>query len=138
MTVQIGSGKGPYVADLFRAARDSADFRRVLATTEHTQLVVMTLPPGGEIGEEVHLGIDQTLLVVDGSGRAVLDGEPTPIGPGHVVVVPAGTRHNIVADDPLPMHLVTVYGPPDHAPDTVHHTKAEAEADTHDIPPGGS
>jgi mannose-6-phosphate isomerase-like protein (cupin superfamily) len=129
--------EGPYVADGFGVARDNADFRRVLSTTKHTQLVVMTLPPGGEIGEEVHDGNDQTLVIVDGSGRAVLDGEPTPIGPGYVVVVPAGTRHNIVADDVLPMRLLTVYGPPDHQPGTVHHTKADADADEHDVPPGG-
>jgi mannose-6-phosphate isomerase-like protein (cupin superfamily) len=129
--------KGPYVADVFAIARRSADFRQVLATTEHTQLVVMTLPPGGEIGEEVHHGIDQTLLVVAGQGRAVLDGEPSPIGPGHVVVVPAGTRHNIVSGDAEPLRLVTVYGPPDHRPGTVHHTKADADADSGDVPPGG-
>jgi mannose-6-phosphate isomerase-like protein (cupin superfamily) len=127
--------EGPYVADVFGIARDSSDFRRVLATTKHTQLVVMTLPPGGEIGAEVHDGIDQTLLIVDGTGRAVLDGEPTPIGPGHAVVVPAGTRHNVIADDVLPMRLVTVYGPPDHAPGTVHHSKADADADERDTPP---
>jgi mannose-6-phosphate isomerase-like protein (cupin superfamily) len=127
-----------YVADLFGVARDSTDFRRVLATTKHSQLVVMTLPPGGEIGAEVHEGIDQTLLVIDGTGRAVLEGEPTPLGPGHVVVVPAGTRHNVVADDARPLRLATVYGPPDHAPDTVHHTKADADADEHDVPPDGA
>jgi mannose-6-phosphate isomerase-like protein (cupin superfamily) len=129
--------EGPYVSDVFGIARENTDFRRVLATTKHTQLVVMTLPPGGEIGEEVHDGIDQLLLVVDGSGRALLDGDVTPVGPGYAVVVPSGTRHNVVSDDVLPMRLVTVYGPPDHRPGTVHHTKADADADKFDVPPGG-
>lgn len=127
----------PYVADLFGLARDNADFRRVLSTAKLSQLVVMTLPAGTDIGEEVHHGIDQTLLIIEGSGRAVLDGESTPVGPGYVIVVPEGTRHNVVADEALPMRLATIYAPADHAPDTVHHTKADALADPRDVPPGG-
>jgi len=124
-----------YRAHLFSQVSANDDFRRVLATTEHTQLVVMTIPPGGEIGEEVHKGIDQILIAVEGSGVSVLDGDEAPFRAGDVVVVPAGTRHNFrcLGDDPL--RLATVYGPPDHAPGTVHHTKADADADESDVPP---
>lgn len=126
----------PYVADVFALAGQSADFRRVLATAEHTQLVIMTLAPGEEIGSEVHDGIDQVLLVLEGSGATVVDGEEQPVARGSAIVVPAGVRHNVIADDAAPMRIVTVYAPPDHAPDTVHPTKADAEADEHDEPPG--
>ncbi len=126
-----------FVADLSEILRAGAEFRRVLATTERTQLVVMTLQAGEEIGAETHDGIDQILVVLEGSGSAVIDGEATRIARGAAVVVPAGVRHNVIAADAGPLQLVTVYGPPDHAPGTVHRTKAEAEADEHDEPPAG-
>jgi mannose-6-phosphate isomerase-like protein (cupin superfamily) len=124
-----------YHADLFGAARTTDDFRRVLFTTKHTQLVVMMIPPGGEIGSEVHDGIDQVLIAVDGSGTLVLDGEESPFLAGNVVVVPEGMRHNFINTGHAPLRIATIYGPPDHAPGTVHHTKADAERDEHDKPP---
>ena len=120
---------------MFAAARANEDFRRVLATTKHTQLVIMTIPPGGEIGSEVHDGIDQVLLAVEGSGTSVLDGAETPFAAGHAVVVPEGTRHNFVNTGETPLRIVTIYGPPDHRPGTVHHTKADADRDESDVPP---
>ncbi len=126
---------GSYHADLFGAARTNEDFRRVLFTTEHTQLVVMTIPPGGEIGSEVHDGIDQVLIAVDGSGTSIQDGDERPFVAGEVVVVPEGTRHNFVNTGPVPLRIATIYGPPDHAPGTVHHTKDDADRDEHDQPP---
>lgn len=124
-----------YVGDVFAAARGSDDFRRVLATAKHTQLVIMTIPPGGEIGAEVHHGIDQALLVLDGAGKSVLDGREHPIGPGTAVLVPEGTEHNFVNTGGGPLRIITVYGPPDHRPGTVHHTKSDADADAGDKPP---
>lgn len=124
-----------YVGDVFTAARASDDFRRVLATAKHTQLVIMTIPPGGEIGTEVHRGIDQVLVVLDGTGKSVLDGREYPIGSGTAVLVPEGTEHNFVNTGEDPLRIITVYGPPDHRPGTVHHTKADAEADEGDEPP---
>lgn len=104
------------------------DFRRVLWTGEHTQLVVMTIPPGEEIGSEVHKGNDQILSFVSGSGEAQVGSETQPVGAGDVVAVPAGAEHNFVNTGDEPLVIYTVYGPPDHAPGTVHQTKAEADA----------
>lgn len=124
-----------YRADLFAAAAANTDFRRVLATTRHTQLVVMTIPAGGEIGSEVHQGIDQVLVAVDGSGTSSLDGVEQPFNRGDVVVVPEGTRHNFINTGSEPLRIITVYGPPDHPPGTVHPTKADADSDKNDVPP---
>lgn len=103
-------------------------FRAVLSTGPHTQVVVMSIPPGGEIGEEVHEHVDQILVCVQGEGRAVLDGKQSPVKPGHLVHVPAGTRHNLVNAGDADLRLYTIYGPPEHAPGTIHRTKAEADA----------
>lgn len=109
-------------------AEKSADFRRVLWTGEHSQLVIMTIPPGGQIGEEVHEGNDQILSFVSGLGKAVIEGKSKKLKPGDVVVVPAGAKHNFVNDGPNPLVLYTVYGPADHADRAVHRTKEEADA----------
>ena len=109
-------------------AEKSDDFRRVLWTGEHTQLVIMTIPPDGEIGDEVHEGIDQILTFVSGTGEARVGGETKPVEAGDLVVVPAGTQHNFVNTGPNPLVLYTVYGPPDHADGAVHRTKEEADA----------
>ena len=109
-------------------AEKSPDFRRVLWTGEHTQLVIMTIPPGGEIGEEVHDRVDQVLVCVEGEGSAVLEGQRSPVHPGHLVHVPAGTRHNLVNGGTGDLKLYTVYAPPQHAEGTIHRTKAEADA----------
>ncbi len=124
-----------FQVDIDAATRQNDDFRRVLCTTEHVQLVVMTVPAGGEIGEEVHEGIDQVLFFVEGAGEAELDGAVSPVAAKDVVVVPAGTKHNFRNTGAGPLRLCTVYGPPDHPDATVHRTKAEADADEHDVPP---
>lgn len=121
-------------------ASESADFRRVLWTGQNTQLVIMTIPVDGEIGEEVHEEIDQILSFVSGTGEARVGGETRSVEPGDLVVVPAGTVHNFVNTGPTPLVLYTVYGPPDHADGAVHHTKAEADAaeeSGEDEPPTG-
>lgn len=107
-------------------AEQSPDFRRVLWTGKHTQLVVMTIPPGGEIGEEVH-EVDQILTFVSGVGKAVVSGQERKIAQGDLVVVPAGRKHNFLNTGPNPMVLYTVYGPPEHADGAVHKTKEEAD-----------
>ena len=114
--------------EIATVAEKSADFRRVLWTGEHTQLVIMTIPPGGEIGEEVHDENDQILSFVSGVGKAVIEGSRKSVKPGDVVVVPAGVKHNFLNDGPNPLVLYTVYGPPDHADGVVHATKEEADA----------
>ena len=109
-------------------AEQSVDFRRVLWTGVHAQLVIMTIPPGGEIGEEVHEDTDQILTFVSGTGEAVVAGETRKVVQGDLVAVPAGTRHNFLNTGANPLVLYTVYAPPEHAEGTVHATKEEAEA----------
>jgi mannose-6-phosphate isomerase-like protein (cupin superfamily) len=102
-------------------------FRAVRFTGPHTQLVVMTLQPGEDIGAEVHPDNDQVLIFTEGTARADVGGEQQDVGTGDLVVVPAGTRHNFTNTGSGVLRLITIYGPPDHAPDTVHRTKADAE-----------
>jgi len=114
--------------DIVRAARDNDAFRREVVTGTYEQVVVMTIPPGGEIGDEVHNDTDQVLAFVDGQGEAILDAERSPIGPNDLVFVRAGTRHNFVNTGDEPLRLLTIYAPPEHEPGTVHQTKEEADA----------
>jgi mannose-6-phosphate isomerase-like protein (cupin superfamily) len=119
-------------------AEQSADFRRVLWTGEHSQLVIMTIPVDGEIGEETHHDIDQILSFVSGVGEAHVGGEKREVNQGDLVVVPAGTRHNFRNTGANPLVLYTVYAPPEHADGVVHRTKEEgdaAEAAGEDEPP---
>ena len=108
-------------------AEESPDFRRVLWTGEHSQLVIMTIPPGGEIGEEVHEDVDQILTFVSGTGKAIVSGSEKAVAQGDLVVVPAGKKHNFLNTGPNPLILYTVYGPPEHADGAVHTTKEEAD-----------
>ena len=109
-------------------AEQSADFRRVLWTGAHTQLVIMTIPVGGEIGQETHENTDQILTFVSGTGEAVVAGQIRQVAQGDLVVVPAGTEHNFRNTGVNPLVLYTVYAPPEHADGAVHATKEEAEA----------
>ena len=118
--------------DIIGAAHANANFREVLATGPNSQVVVMSIPPGGEIGLETHGHLDQILTFVDGVGVARLDGEESPVRAGRLVLVPAGMRHNVVNTGTSDLRLYTIYAPPQHAPGTVHHTKAEADADEAD------
>jgi mannose-6-phosphate isomerase-like protein (cupin superfamily) len=86
----------------------------------------MTIPPGGEIGEEVHQ-VDQILTFVSGVGKAEVNGETRNIAQGDLVVVPAGKKHNFTNEGPNPLVLYTVYGPPEHAAGAVHKTREEAD-----------
>jgi mannose-6-phosphate isomerase-like protein (cupin superfamily) len=104
-------------------------FRQVLATGKHTQIVIMSIPPGGEIGEEVHKKNDQVLYLVQGAGQAVLDGQASSYSAGDVVLVPAGTKHNFIANSSQSMKIITTYSPPHHPDGTVHKTKADADAE---------
>jgi mannose-6-phosphate isomerase-like protein (cupin superfamily) len=117
--------------DILRAARSNDAFRREVLTGQHEQVVVMTIPPGGEIGEEVHPETDQLLVFVDGRGEADIAGETSAIAPNDLVFVHAGTRHNFRNTGDGPLRLITIYAPPEHPPGTVHETKAEADAAEH-------
>ena len=117
-----------FVQDIERLAVKNDDFRRVLYTAQHCQLVVMALKPREEIGMEVHT-LDQFFRVEEGPGEAVLDDVRAAIGAGFAIVVPAGTKHNIINTGTVPMKLYTLYAPPNHRDGVVHHTRHEAEAD---------
>ena len=117
-----------YVENIERAALENENFRKVLYTDKNTQLVLMALKPGEDIGEEVH-DVDQFLRVEQGSGSAVLNDVPHDIADGSAIVVPAGTKHNIINGSAGPMKLYTLYMPPHHRDGVVHKTKADAEKD---------
>jgi mannose-6-phosphate isomerase-like protein (cupin superfamily) len=114
--------------DIVKRTKANSYFREVLATGPHSQVVVMSIPPGGDIGEEVHHDVDQVLVFVQGRGKAILDGHEEGVGPDCLVHVPAGTRHNFVNTGAIDLRLYTIYAPPERAPGTVHKTKAEADA----------
>ena len=118
-----------FVQDIESLAVRNTDFRQVLYTAKHCQLVVMALKPKEEIGSEVHK-LDQFFRVEEGSGDAVLDGVRTPIRAGFAIVVPAGATHNIINTGNAPLKLYTLYSPPNHRDGVVHRTRADAEADT--------
>jgi mannose-6-phosphate isomerase-like protein (cupin superfamily) len=115
-----------YVVNIKKAAKDNDYFRKVLFTGTKSQLVLMSLRPGEEIGAEVHK-VDQVLYVVDGEGKVVLDGAGQDFTKGAIVFVPAGVEHNVINAGDEPMKLFTIYSPPQHAAGTVHRTKAVAE-----------
>lgn len=123
------------VYDITRQARDSDAFRRVVHTAPHTQVVLMTIPVGGDIGMETHPDNDQVLVLVDGEAETDLDGTTSTASAGQMVVVPAGVEHNVRNTGSGALRLWTIYGPPDHADGTVHLTRAEADEDEHDEPP---
>ncbi|MGD0248120.1 MAG: cupin domain-containing protein [Candidatus Limnocylindrales bacterium] len=114
--------------DIVKKALANSYFREVLSTGPHSQVVVMSIPPGGDIGSEVHSDVDQILVFVQGVGEAVLDGQKSAVSVGRLVHVPAGTRHNFVNTGKTDLRLYTVYAPPEHKPGTIHKTKADAEA----------
>ena len=117
-----------FVKDIEKLAVANGDFRQVLYTAKHCQLVLMSLKPKEEIGAEVHT-LDQFFRVEEGAGEAVLDGVRTPIRAGFAVLVPAGANHNIINSGTVPLKLYTLYSPPNHRDGVVHHTRADAEAD---------
>jgi mannose-6-phosphate isomerase-like protein (cupin superfamily) len=117
-----------FVQDIESLTLKNEEFRRVLYTAKHCQLVVMALKPKEEIGAEVHK-LDQFFRVEEGNGDAVLDGVRTAIRAGFAVVVPAGTNHNIINTGTVSLKLYTIYAPPNHRDGVVHHSRSDAEAD---------
>ncbi|MFO0704932.1 MAG: cupin domain-containing protein [Candidatus Andersenbacteria bacterium] len=115
-----------YIVAIEQETKDNTDFRRVLYTAKHSQLVLMSLKPGEEIGEETHQ-VDQFIRMEIGHGKAVLNGVEHKLAQDSAGVIPAGTKHNIINSDQGEMKLYTVYAPPEHKDGTVHKTKAEAE-----------
>lgn len=115
-----------YTIDIEKETLENEYFRKVLYTAEHSQLVVMSLEPKEDIGEEVHT-LDQFIRIEKGNGTAVLDGEEHSLYDGVALVIPAGTKHNIInGSETEKMKLYTVYSPPEHEDQTIHKTKADA------------
>ncbi|MEK9180783.1 MAG: cupin domain-containing protein [Patescibacteria group bacterium] len=118
-----------YIANIEKLTLENENFRKVLYTAKHSQLVLMSIKPGEDIGEEVHK-LDQFLRIESGAGRAVLDGVTHEIADGSAIVVPAGTKHNILNGSTVePLKLYTVYSPPEHRDGVVAATKQQAEAE---------
>lgn len=114
-----------YVADIEKLTVENNDFRRVLYTGKHLQLVLMTLQPGEEIGAEVHETHDQFFRIEEGDGEVRIDGASHPIKDDDAVIVPAGARHNVINTGQTPLRLYTLYAPPEHRDGVVHKTKAD-------------
>jgi mannose-6-phosphate isomerase-like protein (cupin superfamily) len=122
-----------YITNIEELALLNENFRKVLYTTKNTQLVVMSLLPGEEVGEEIH-HLDQFIRCEKGEGKAVLAGVAHEVRDGIVILVPAGTSHNIINTSvDKSLRLYTVYSPPNHRDGVIHRTKADAKADQEDI-----
>jgi mannose-6-phosphate isomerase-like protein (cupin superfamily) len=117
-----------FVDDIEHSTKENSDFRRVLYTGKNLQLVLMSLQPGEDIGEEVHDDRDQFFRVETGNGEVSIDGRRTKLEDDMAVIVPAGARHNVRNTGKKPLKLYTIYGPPEHVDRTVHVTKADADA----------
>ena len=127
-----GGGASPYHANVAQEARDNDNYRRVLFTGDKSQLVVMSIAPGEDIGQETHARVEQTIVCVSGSGRLSLNGVESNFGPGDVVVITPGTKHDVRNVGTAPLKLYTIYVPPNHIDQRVQATKADAEADQAD------
>ena len=118
-----------FVGDIEHLTLDNDDFRRVIYTAGEQQLVLMAIPAGEEIGEEVHEVEDQFLRFEAGEGEVQIDGHKHKVSDGSAVIVPHGAKHNVINTGDEPLKLYTLYSPPHHKDGTVHKTKAEADAD---------
>ena len=120
-----------FITDIEKDTLDNSFFRRVLYTAKNSQLVVMALKPGEEIGEEVHEEHDQFIRIESGQGEVVLNGEIHFVKDDFAIVVPAGVRHNLINTSNGMMKLYTIYSPPEHKEGTVHQTKEDALREKH-------
>ncbi len=118
--------------DIIKQTEENESYRKVAKTFENSQLVVMCIQPGEDIGEEVHEHTEQILFFHQGEGKGVLDGKEFPVGPGDVVNVRPGVKHNFINTGEEPLKIYTIYWPPHHLDGIVHATKAEAMADEED------
>lgn len=116
-----------YVGKIEDLTLENNNFRQVLFTGPHSQLVLMCLKPGEEIGMEIHDSVDQFFRFEKGQGKVIMNGEESMVGDGDAVVVPAGTNHNVINTGTEDLKLYTVYSPANHPDGTVHKTKAEAD-----------
>ena len=120
-----------YVDDIQARTLENEDFRRVLYTGKNMQLVLMTLPPGCDIGEEVHEDRDQFFRIEEGEGEVVIDDTRTPVEDDDAVIVPAGAKHNLINTGDQPLLLYTLYLPPEHRDRLVQRSKVDAAKEEH-------
>jgi mannose-6-phosphate isomerase-like protein (cupin superfamily) len=121
-----------FVTNIEKETLENENFRKVLFTAKYSQLVVMHLQPGEEIGEETHT-LDQFIRVEAGTGKTIMNDVETPLEDGSAIIIPAGTKHNVVnTSQTEPMKVYTIYSPPEHRDGTIHKTKADAQADEAD------
>lgn len=119
-----------YDANIEKETLENKNFRKVLHTSEFQQLVVMSIPVDGEIGQEVHDENDQFIRIESGEAEATIDGRKIKLGDDDVIIIPKGAEHNVVnTSKDSDLKLYTIYSPPHHKDGTVHATKAEADAD---------
>jgi mannose-6-phosphate isomerase-like protein (cupin superfamily) len=123
-----GTKKKGFVGDISDLTEKNSDYRRVLYTGKNMQLVLMSLRPGEEIGEETHDNIDQFFRFEEGSGEVVINGQASNVKGDYAVVVPAGARHNVRNTGTTPLRLYTIYAPPEHKDQLVHATRQDAKA----------
>lgn len=121
-----------FIGDIEKETLENSNFRKVIYTGKHAQLVLMSLAPGEEIGLEVHPEVDQFFRIEKGSAKVVIDGEEQVVGQDFAIVVPAGSEHNVInVSQEEELKLYTIYSPPNHPDGTIHKTKVEAEAAEH-------
>ena len=113
-----------YLTNIEQATKDNTDYRRVLYTAKNSQLVLMSLAPGEEIGEEVH-HLDQFFRFESGQGKVIIDDVEHEVKDGDAVVVPEGARHNVINTGVDALKLYTIYTPPNHKDGTIEATKAD-------------
>jgi mannose-6-phosphate isomerase-like protein (cupin superfamily) len=121
-----------FIGNIESLAEQNDSFREVIFTGAKSQLVVMSIPVGGEVGQETHEHVEQTLYIVSGVCKVVLDGEEHVVSGGDIVVVTPGTEHNFINVGEEAVKIITTYSPPNHIDGRVHRTREEADADTED------
>ena len=117
-----------FVDNIEEKTEQNSFFRQVLYTGKYTQLVVMSLLPGEEIGIEVHPVVDQFFRIEEGQAKVIIDGQEHEVYEGFAIIVPAGSQHNVINTGNNPLKLYTLYSPPNHPDGTIHRTRAEAIA----------
>lgn len=123
----IGEKQAMFHQDIVEIAKKNNNFRKEVITGKHSQVVVMSIPIGGDIGQETHQSTDQILFFLQGRGVAIINGKTSEIAPNHLVFVPAGTQHNFKNTGNEELKLITIYAPPQHKPGTVQKTKVKEQ-----------
>lgn len=119
-----------FVGNIENLSVKNENFRKVIYTSKHCQLVVMSLKPREEIGEETHADIDQFFRIEEGTGEVIINNKRTGLEAGSAIIIPAGSKHNIINTGDKPLKMYTVYSPPNHNDGTIHVIKADANNDT--------